>query len=104
MEICRRLSARDPEAYESALAGCCFHIAIKLLIAQKDTMTAKALFEEALAIYKKYPQKEESAKDVQGILTKYFPEPQEEPEPEPQPEQKQEEKKKKGWFFRRRDK
>lgn len=71
-EIYRRLAAKAPKSYDLYLAGTCYNFAVFQFNIKRDIAAAKALFEEALAIYEKYPQQKAKAKEVQDILSEYF--------------------------------
>ena len=72
LEIRRRLAEGQPEAYEPDVADTCFNLAIFRYTVANDEVAAKELFNEALAIYARYPHREEDAEDVCEILRKWF--------------------------------
>ena len=71
LEIRRNLAQGNPTAYNPYVAQTCFNAALFEL--QRGNPTAsKALFEEALSIYRKYPHLAKDAEETQGILNRYF--------------------------------
>ena len=72
LEIRRRLAEKAPEAYEPSLADSCYNLAILLFKVKHDKPASKALFEQVLAIYEKYPHLASDADDVRSILSRYF--------------------------------
>ena len=71
LEIRRNLAQGNPAAYNPFVAETCFNMALFEL--QRSNPTAsKALFEEALSIYRKYPHLAKDAEETQDILNRYF--------------------------------
>jgi TPR repeat protein len=72
LELYRRLAAQNPGVYEPRVATTCYNLAMFQFNIKKDKRASKALFQEALTIYEKYPHLTEQAEDVRQILAKYF--------------------------------
>ena len=71
LEIRRKLAKQDPEAYEGKVAVVSCNLAgLHFDKGQKEK--AKAYFENAFALYEKYPSCADKAQMVRDILSKYF--------------------------------
>ena len=55
LEIFRKLVKQDPDAFEPYLARACYNYGHDLLYDWHDPETAKAYFDEAIALWEKYP-------------------------------------------------
>ena len=71
LEIYRKLAKENPEAYEEEVADTSFNSAV-LYFNQGQNGKSKLNFENAFALYEKYPSCADKAQMVRDILSQYF--------------------------------